>query len=44
MAIVKSVPLVPLMAQVAETHIYKWTYLQISIQYYVPYQITIYSC
>ena len=32
------VKFLPLMAQVAETHIYKWTFLQISMQYYVSLQ------
>ena len=35
MAIVKFMPLVTLMVQVAETHIYKCTFLQITIQCYV---------
>ena len=35
MAIIKFVPQRQLMAQVAETHIYKCTLLQISIQNYV---------
>ena len=29
------VKFVPLMSEVAETHIYKWAFLQISMQYYV---------
>ena len=30
-----SVKCVPLMSEVAETQIYKWAFLQISMQYYV---------
>ena len=43
-SIVKFDPLVPLIAQLAEKHIYKWKFLQISLQYYVSLPITIYTC